>query len=135
MIGCSTRDSASQSVEFWSGEKSCQLNNYPRQMMTYPTGASLFYANSSKKIRFLHVCPPVNLVFDKLVACCYESCEIYQDGTWQYLTNVLNRRTEHSSVAIKDAVLLIGRLRLSTYYDRFSLTITKSWTRRRGVAK
>merc|ERR1712223_1411210 len=87
VIGCGTRDSASQSVEFWSGEKSCQLNNYPRQMMAYPT---------------------VNLVFDKLVACFEGKCQIYQDGTWQYLTNVLNRRTEHSSVAIKDAVLLIG---------------------------
>ena len=52
--------------------------------------------------------PTVNLVSGNLVACNLDSCEIYQDGSWQHLQNTMVTRIQHSSVATEDAVLLIG---------------------------
>jgi len=63
------------------------LTDYPREMKWGPT---------------------VNLVSGGLVACYYPNCEIYQNGTWQRLQNTIHRRERHSSVAVEDAVLLIG---------------------------
>merc|ERR1712192_268688 len=75
------------SVEFWSASRTCVLTNYPREMKWGPT---------------------VNLVSGGLVACYYPDCEIYQNGAWQRLQNTIHRRERHSSVAVEDAVLLIG---------------------------
>ena len=75
------------SVEFWSAGRTCVLSDYPREMKWGPT---------------------VNLVSGGLVACYYPNCEIYQNGSWQRLQNTINRRERHSSVAVEDAVLLIG---------------------------
>ena len=59
-------DAASQSVEFWSAaadpeQESCVLNDYPREMYNGPT---------------------VNLVSGRLVACYWDTCEIYKEGSW-----------------------------------------------------
>ena len=79
-----------RSVEYWSPAEqgNCILNDHPRQMQ-YPT---------------------VNLVSGRLVSCCDETCEIYQEGSWQHLQNTTVERAHHSSATTKDAVLLIGGL-------------------------
>jgi len=86
-------DATARSVEFWSAadpeQGSCVLNYYPRWM---------------------HFGPTVNLVSDRLVACYEDTCEIYQEGSWQYLQDTKVRRYYHSSATTKDAVLLIGGL-------------------------
>ena len=52
--------------------------------------------------------PTVNLVSGRLVACSFDTCEIYQDGSWQHLQNTTVSRMDHSSASTPDAVLLIG---------------------------
>ena len=83
--------SADQSVEFWSPtnpeEGSCELSDYPRGMYYGPTA---------------------NLVSDKLVACYDDSCEIYNNGQWDHLTNTRSTREYHSSAVKEDRILLIG---------------------------
>jgi len=83
--------SASQSVEFWSpanpDEGSCKLSDYPREMMYGPTA---------------------NLVSGQLVACYRDSCEIYNNGQWDQLTETRSRREFHSSAVKEDRILLIG---------------------------
>ena len=84
-------DYASQSVEFWSAadpeQGSCVLNDYPREMGGGPT---------------------VNLVSGRLVACMEDTCEIYQEGSWQDLQRTTVTRYYHSSATTEEAVLLIG---------------------------
>ena len=52
--------------------------------------------------------PTVNLVSGRLVVCMEDSCEIYQEGSWQHLQNTTVYRRDHSSATTQDAVLLIG---------------------------
>ena len=53
--------------------------------------------------------PTVDFVSGGLVACYRKNCEIYQDGSWEYLQDTTAWRQEHSSVATEDGqVLLIG---------------------------
>ena len=63
------------------------MNNYPREMSDGPT---------------------VNLVSDRLVACQYDTCEFYRNGSWQHLAGTLHTRQDHSSATTDGAVLLIG---------------------------
>ena len=78
---------AERSVEFWSPtEQSCVLEDYPRKMLW----------------------STVNLVSNRLVACWWDTCEIYREGSWQHLQDTTVRRYSHSSATTKDAVLLIG---------------------------
>ena len=83
--------SGPKSVEFWSASNpeqgSCVLNNYPREMKEGST---------------------VDLVNGSLVACYLDTCEIYQNGSWQHLHNTTVSREYHSSVTTDDALLLIG---------------------------
>ena len=79
---------ADRSVEFWSPtEQSYVIRDYPREMQIGPT---------------------VNLVSNSLVACYWDTCEIYREGSWQHLQNTTVDRRDHSSATTKDAVLLIG---------------------------
>ena len=89
VIGGSSLQGGTQfSVEFWEAEEgSCKFNDYPRDMTEGPT---------------------VSLVFDRIVACYMESCDIYEAGTWQHFQNTIVTRKYHSSVATKHGVLLIG---------------------------
>ena len=77
-------------MEFWStadqGEGSCTMNDYPRGRGS----------------------PTVNLVSDRLVACSYDECEVYRNGSWQHLQDTLYYRRYHSSATTDNAVLLIG---------------------------
>ena len=80
------------SVEFWPAadpeEGSCVLDDFPREMLHGPTA---------------------NFVSGRLVACFYDACEIYEEGSWKHLQNITtDYRTRHSSAAREDAVLLIG---------------------------
>ena len=50
----------------------------------------------------------MNLVSGRLVACYKDSCEIYQDGSWQHLQKTTVDRRSHSSATTESAVLLIG---------------------------
>ena len=52
--------------------------------------------------------PTVNFVSDRLVACQYDTCEIYEDGSWRHLQDTTASRRLHSSASTTDAVLLIG---------------------------
>jgi len=83
--------SASQSVEFWSPanpeEGSCELSDYPRKAIDGPTA---------------------NLVSGQLVACYEYSCEIYNNGQWDQLTETWSYRWYHSSAVKEDRILLIG---------------------------
>ena len=83
--------SASQSVEFWSPanpeEGSCELSDYPREMSDGPTA---------------------NLVSGQLVACYEYSCEIYNNGQWDQLTETRSTRRYHSSAVKENRILLIG---------------------------
>ena len=82
---------SSPSVEFWSPanpeEGSCELSDYPREMLHRPTA---------------------NLVSGQLVACFYRSCEIYNNGQWDQLTETRSRREFHSSAVKENRILLIG---------------------------
>ena len=49
-----------------------------------------------------------NLVSGRLVACQGDTCDIYQEGSWQHLQDTTSKRRYHSSATTKDAVLLIG---------------------------
>ena len=66
---------------------SCALNDYPRELQEGPT---------------------VNLISGRLVACLYDTCEIFEDGSWQHLQDTTATRRLHSSASTADAVLLIG---------------------------
>ena len=89
--------SASQSIEFWSPtdpeEGSCELNDYPREMLTSPTA---------------------NLVSGQLVACYDDSCEICNaimhcnGGEWNRLVETRSTRAYPSSAVKEDRILLIG---------------------------
>ena len=63
------------------------LNDYPRDM---EQGSS------------------VSLVSSRLVACQYDTCEIYLEGSWEHLQDVKPVRLSHSSATTEEAVLLIG---------------------------
>ena len=52
--------------------------------------------------------PTVNLVSGRLVACYWDSCKIYREGSWEHLQNTTVDRLYHSSATREDAVLLIG---------------------------
>ena len=52
--------------------------------------------------------PTVNLISGHLVACFFDTCDIYQEGSWQHLQNTTVGRSLHSSATREDAVLLIG---------------------------
>ena len=52
--------------------------------------------------------PTVNLVSGRLVACYYDSCDIYEEGSWKHLQNTTVKRQFHSSATKENAVLLIG---------------------------
>ena len=54
--------------------------------------------------------PTVSLVSSRLVACHYDTCEIYEEGSWQHLQNITPARIFHSSATTEEAVLLIGGL-------------------------
>ena len=56
----------------------------------------------------------MNLVSGRLVACYEDTCEIYQEGRWEYLQNTTTWRQQHSSATTKDAVLLIGGITSNT---------------------
>merc|ERR1712130_7731 len=80
-----------QSVEFWSPsdpeEGSCQLNDYPRYMSS----------------------PTANLLSGQLVACYYDSCEIYNGGgEWKHWVDTISKRSQHSSAVKENRILLIG---------------------------
>ena len=80
-----------RSVEIWSAahpeQGGCVLNYYPREMLYGST---------------------VNLVSKRLIACWYDTCEIFQGGSWQHLQETIANRTFHSNAATEEAVLLIG---------------------------
>ena len=78
---------ATQSVEFWSEQGSCILNDYPRRLNQGPT---------------------TNFISSRLVTCGLYTCEIYKDGSWEQLQSTTIRRIFHSSAQTKDAILLIG---------------------------
>ena len=52
--------------------------------------------------------PTVNLISGHLVACFFDTCDIYQEGSWQHLQNTTVDRYLSSSATREDAVLLIG---------------------------
>ena len=53
--------------------------------------------------------PTANLVSGELVACYYDSCEIYNaGGEWTHLSDTISRRMYHTSAVREDRVLLIG---------------------------
>jgi len=91
VIGGYNAYTAQRSVEFWSPsdpeEGSCQLNTYPRQMTD----------------------PTANLVSSQLVACYYDSCEIYNGGgEWTHLSDTISTRDYFTSAVREDKILLIG---------------------------
>ena len=79
--------SGSRSVELWSPAESCVLEDYPREMSSGPTA---------------------NLVSGELVACYYDSCDIFNNGEWNHLVDTRARRWYHSSAVKDDRLLLIG---------------------------
>ena len=52
--------------------------------------------------------PTANLVSGQLVACYGDSCEIYNNGQWDQLTETRSRREFHSSAVKENKILLIG---------------------------
>ena len=51
----------------------------------------------------------VNLVSGQLIACVWDSCDIYNGGgEWTHLVDTISTRTGHSSVVKDDRILLIG---------------------------
>ena len=52
--------------------------------------------------------PTVNLVSDRLVACSYDSCEIYNNRQWDHLSETRSSRWRHSSAVKENRILLIG---------------------------
>ena len=52
--------------------------------------------------------PTVNLVSGRLVAYNEDTCEIYQEGSWQHLQRTTATREYQSSGTTEEAVLLIG---------------------------
>jgi len=87
VIGSWSGSSTSVSVEFWSQETRCQLNDYPRYMGWGPTA---------------------DMVTGDLVACYELSCDIYKNGEWNHLVDTRENREFHSSVVKDNRVLLIG---------------------------
>ena len=78
--------SVSRSVELWSPAESCVLEDYPRDMWT----------------------PTANLVSGELVACYYDSCDIFNNGEWNHLVDTREWRVYHSTAVKDDRLLLIG---------------------------
>ena len=76
-----------RSVELWSPAESCVLEDYPRDMRYGPTA---------------------NLVSGELVACCEDTCDIYDNGEWNHLVDTRERRWFHSTAVKDDRLLLIG---------------------------
>jgi len=80
-----------QSVEFWSAENtmenSCVLDDFPKEIQHGPTA---------------------DLVSGRLVVCNEDRCDIFHEGSWEFLVNTTERRGLHSSATMGDAVLLIG---------------------------
>ena len=58
--------------------------------------------------------PAVQVVSNQLVACYDLTCEVYRDGSWQHLQDMLDCRQDSSSAVRGDAVLLIGGERTKT---------------------
>ena len=53
--------------------------------------------------------PTANLVSGQLVACDYDSCEIYNGGgEWTHLSDTSSTRSLHTSAVRDDRILLIG---------------------------
>ena len=53
--------------------------------------------------------PTANLVSGQLIACMYDSCEIYNGGgEWTHLADTISTRSLHSSAVKDDRILLIG---------------------------
>ena len=52
--------------------------------------------------------PTVNIVGKKLIACYSTSCDIYQEGAWEHLQDTIERRVYHSTVELREKLLLIG---------------------------
>ena len=79
------------SVEFWSRNFSCSLENYPRGMDWGPT---------------------VNVVSDSLIGCFGFYCDIFQHGFWHSNWKHTNEsRQQHSSVngvSTHGSILLLG---------------------------
>ena len=78
-------------VEFWSStnadQESCQLSDYPREM---GYGATM------------------NNVGNKTIACEGMSCDIYLEGAWEHLQDMIERRIDHSAVELREKLLLFG---------------------------
>ena len=87
VIGSYGPPSARRSVELWSPAESCVLEDYPRDMLYGPTA---------------------NLVSGELVACYYDSCDIYDNGEWNHLVDTRATRRYHSTAVNDDQLLLIG---------------------------
>lgn len=52
--------------------------------------------------------PTANLVSGQPITCYGDSCEIYNNGQWDHLTETRSRRQGHSSAVRQDRILLIG---------------------------
>ena len=86
-----SQESACQAVEFWSAvdpeHESCVLDNYPRQMWSFPT---------------------LDFVSGQLIACDETSCDRFHEGSWKHFVNTRSKRRGHSSAVYEDRILLIG---------------------------
>ena len=90
VIGGTGDQGAQTSVEFWSQNFSCSLDNYPRGMDWGPT---------------------VNMVLDSLIGCFGFYCDIFQSGFWHSNWKSTNEsRMLHSSVSTDSSILLLGGL-------------------------
>ena len=50
----------------------------------------------------------VDTVNSRIITCLDDTCDIFQEGTWNYLVNTTEYRKAHSSVVHGDSVLLLG---------------------------
>ena len=71
--------------------------------------------------------PTVNLVSGRLVACYGNTCEIYQEGSWQHLQSTTVWRSGHSSATTEEAVLLIGGYNSKSTVSRPSSIMSTEW--------
>ena len=60
------------------------------------------------KLKEKRYTPTANFVSGQLVTCFDDSCEIFQDGEWNHLTETRSRRQYHSSAVNEKRILLIG---------------------------
>jgi len=114
VVGGDTK-ATDKSVEFWSTANPEQ--NYPRELQEGHQGLRGLRGHQGPEQgscalndypRELQEGPTVNLVSDRLVACLYDTCEIFEDGSWRHLQDTMVTRRQHSSASTADAVLLIG---------------------------